>query len=98
MQKDCLEDLKARLIEQANLIQERFERETAQLQSKQQEYQQKQVQMSKADEEAYRSWCADSMFRIQILEMRLNRHKLMAPQKYAQLDQKLKSDARLRVL
>ena len=98
MQKECLEDLKNRLIEQANLIQGRFDSETAVLRERQQEYQQRQVSMTKGDEEAYRSWCADSMFRIQILEMRLNRHKLMAPQKYGQLDQQLKNDPRLRVI
>ena len=43
LQKECLEDLKQRLIEQANLIQERFDQETLKLQEKQQEYQQKQV-------------------------------------------------------
>ena len=37
------------------------------------------------------------MFRISILKMRLDRHKINAPQKYAKLDQKLKADPRLRV-
>ena len=46
LQKECLEDLKQRLIEQANLIQERFDQETLKLQEKQQEYQQKQVKFS----------------------------------------------------
>lgn len=46
LQKECLEDLKQRLIEQANLIQERFDQETLKLQEKQQEYQQKQVSSS----------------------------------------------------
>jgi hypothetical protein len=54
LHKECLEDLKARLIDQANLIQERFELETNNLQAKQQEYQQKQISMTKEDEEAYR--------------------------------------------
>lgn len=46
LQKECLEDLKQRLIEQANLIQERFDQETLKLQEKQQEYQQKQVKFT----------------------------------------------------
>ena len=37
------------------------------------------------------------MFRIQILEMRLNRHKVNAPKIYAELDIRLKKDPRLRV-
>lgn len=37
------------------------------------------------------------MFRIQILEMRLNRHKMNAPRIYAEMDTRLKTDPRLKV-
>ena len=97
LQKECLEDLKTRLIDQANLIQERIESESAQLAAKQAEFQARQIN-SKEDEEAHKAFCQDAMFRIQILELRLNRHKVMAPQKYAALEQKPKSDPRLRLL
>ena len=51
------------MIQQANLIQERFDAETGKLQEKQQDYQQRQVSMNKEDEEAYRLWCSNAMFR-----------------------------------
>ena len=54
-------------------MQSRFERETAELQRKQQWYQQNQVSMLKEDEDEYLSYCAEAMFRIHILELRLNR-------------------------
>ncbi|XP_043937261.1 dynein regulatory complex subunit 7 isoform X2 [Protopterus annectens] len=73
LKEDCLSDLKQRLIDRANLIQSRFEKETHELQKKQQWYQQNQVTMSKEDEESYLTYCSDAMFRIHILEMRLNR-------------------------
>ena len=48
-------------------------KETAELHKRQQEYQQKQVAMTKDDEEEYFNYCSEAMFRIHILEMRLNR-------------------------
>ncbi|CAG5133747.1 unnamed protein product, partial [Candidula unifasciata] len=95
LKEDCLADLKQRLIDKANLIQARFEMETQELQKKQAWYQQNQVSMSKDDEEEYLNYCSEAMFRIHILELRLNRHKEMAPHKYMALEQKLRNDPRL---
>ncbi|PIK54162.1 putative coiled-coil domain-containing protein [Apostichopus japonicus] len=95
LKEDCLSDLKQRLIDKANLIQSRFEKETAELQKKQQWYQQNQVNMQKDDEEEYMEYCSEAMFRINILQLRLNRHKEMAPMKYMALEQKLRTDGRL---
>ncbi|XP_071080586.1 dynein regulatory complex subunit 7-like [Haliotis cracherodii] len=95
LKEDCLADLKQRLIDKANLIQARFEKETQELQKKQGWYQQNQVSMQKDDEEEYLNYCSEAMFRIHILELRLNRHKEMAPHKYMALEQKLRSDNRL---
>uniref|UniRef100_H2YT25 Coiled-coil domain-containing protein 135 n=1 Tax=Ciona savignyi TaxID=51511 RepID=H2YT25_CIOSA len=95
LKEDCLADLKQRLIDKANLIQLRFEKETSELHKRQQDYQQKQVAMTKEDEEQYFNYCSEAMFRIHILELRLNRHKQMAPHKYMQLEQKLRQDQRL---
>nr|XP_009860275.1 dynein regulatory complex subunit 7 [Ciona intestinalis] len=97
LKEDCLADLKQRLIDKANLIQLRFEKETSELHKRQQDYQQKQVAMTKEDEEQYFNYCSEAMFRIHILELRLNRHKQMAPHKYMQLEQKLRQDPRLSV-
>ncbi|XP_063293480.1 dynein regulatory complex subunit 7 isoform X2 [Pelobates fuscus] len=95
VKEDCLNDLKQRQIEKANLIQARFEKETQELQKKQQWYQQNQVSMSREDEESYVEYCSEAMFRIQILDKRLNRHKELAPQKYLALEDQLSKDPRL---
>jgi len=95
LKEDCLADLKQRLIDKANLIQSRFEQETQELTKKQAWYQQNQVSMQKDDEEEYLNYCSEAMFRIHILEVRLNRHRDIAPHKYMELEQKLRSDGRL---
>ncbi|XP_077969696.1 dynein regulatory complex subunit 7-like [Styela clava] len=95
LKEDCMADLKQRLIDKANLIQLRFEKETGELHRRQQDYQQKQVTMTKEDEEEYFNFCSEAMFRIHILELRLNRHKQMAPHKYMQLESRLRGDQRL---
>ncbi|XP_075045545.1 dynein regulatory complex subunit 7 [Mixophyes fleayi] len=95
VKEDCLRGLKLRLIEKANLIQARFEKETQELQTKQQWYHQNQLSMSKEDEETYLEYCSEAMFRIQILETRLNRHKELAPQKYLAMEERLNKDPRL---
>lgn len=48
--------------------------ETQKLQKKQAWYQQNQVSMTKDDEESYLEYCSQAMFRIHILELRLNRY------------------------
>ena len=50
-----------------------YNQETAELQKKQNWYQQNQVNMHKDDEEEYLAFCSEAMFRIHILELRLNR-------------------------
>uniref|UniRef100_A0A8C5QQA0 Dynein regulatory complex subunit 7 n=1 Tax=Leptobrachium leishanense TaxID=445787 RepID=A0A8C5QQA0_9ANUR len=92
---DCLNDDKQRQIEKANLIQARFEKETQELQRKQLWYQQNQVSMSKQDEQSYVNYCSEAMFRIQILDKRLSRHKELAPQKYLAVEERLSKDPRL---
>lgn len=52
--------------------------ETSELHRRQQDYQQKQVVMTKEDEEEYFNYCSEAMFRIHILEMRLNRFVALA--------------------
>ena len=44
------------------------------MQRKQQWYQTNQINMSREDEQEYLEYCADAMFRIHILELRLNRY------------------------
>ncbi|XP_029781495.1 dynein regulatory complex subunit 7 isoform X2 [Suricata suricatta] len=92
---DCLSDFQQRLIDKANLIQARFEKETQELQKKQQWYQENQVTLTAEEEDLYLSYCHQAMFRIRILEQRLNRHKELAPLKYLALEEKLYKDPRL---
>lgn len=47
--------------------------ETQELQKKQQWYQENQVTLTAEDEDLYLSYCSQAMFRIRILEQRLNR-------------------------
>ena len=95
LREESLTDLKQRLIDIANRIQSRFEKETTALLEKQSWYQQNQLTLSKEEEEEYLNFCQEAGFRIHILEMRLNRHKELAPQKYTALEMKLRSDSRI---
>ncbi|KAM4618733.1 dynein regulatory complex subunit 7 isoform 2-T2 [Polymixia lowei] len=92
---DCLAHLKQRLINRANIIQARLEKETQELQQKQQWYQQNQLTMTKEDEDEYLAYCSETTFRIHVLKRRLTRHKDTAPQKYLAFDWKLRRDPRL---
>jgi hypothetical protein len=51
--------------------------------------------MSREDEQEYLEYCSEAMFRIHILELRLNRHKEKAPIKYQEMEQRLRADPRL---
>ncbi|XP_036688335.1 dynein regulatory complex subunit 7 isoform X3 [Balaenoptera musculus] len=95
LKDECLSDFKQRLIDKANLIQARFEKETQELQKQQQWYQENQVTLTPEDEDLYLSYCSQAMFRIRILEQRLNRHKELAPLKYLAMEEKLYKDPRL---
>lgn len=48
--------------------------------------------------EEYEKYCTEAMFRIQILQQRLDAHEQSALRKYADLDLKLSNDPRLKVL
>lgn len=74
LKERCLADLKQRLIDKANLIQKRYETGNSELQKKQHWYQANQINMSKDDEQEYVDYCAEAMFKIHILELRLNRY------------------------
>lgn len=50
-----------------------FPQETQELQKKQQWYQENQATLTSEDEDLYLSYCSQAMFRIRILEQRLNR-------------------------
>ncbi|KAJ3026471.1 UNVERIFIED_CONTAM: hypothetical protein HDU68_005603 [Siphonaria sp. JEL0065] len=92
----CLKSLKERLIEKANIIQGRLEEVTAEYQRRQLAYSRNADSMTVEETDEYVKFCNDSLFKIQILEKRLAKHKEAAPEKYIELDAKLKADARLK--
>ncbi|RQM29382.1 hypothetical protein B5M09_004398 [Aphanomyces astaci] len=94
----CLKNLKERLLERANIIQTRLDKENAALAKKQAAFQRSQREHDQGTDEEFERFCSETMFRIQILEQRLTRHEETALQKYAELDQRLHSDPRLAVL
>lgn len=93
----CLDALKARLVERANIIQSKLHDENAKLGKKQEHFQRSQREGDLSTEE-YEKYCTEAMFRIQILQQRLDAHEQSALRKYADLDLKLSNDPRLKVL
>jgi hypothetical protein len=93
----CLDALKARLVERANIIQSRLNEETAKLARKQEQFQRSQREGDLSTEE-YEKYCTEAMFRIQILEQRLVAHEESAIQKFGKLDSRLSTEPRLAVL
>uniref|UniRef100_A0A7S3LLB9 Dynein regulatory complex subunit 7 C-terminal domain-containing protein n=1 Tax=Aplanochytrium stocchinoi TaxID=215587 RepID=A0A7S3LLB9_9STRA len=91
---ECLKAMKERLLERANIIQCRLDEENSLLAKKQAAFQRNRDHVEGADDE-FERFCAEAMFRIQILEQRLSQHEETALQKYANLDQKLRQDPRL---
>ncbi|KAI9348730.1 hypothetical protein DFJ73DRAFT_834662 [Zopfochytrium polystomum] len=91
----CLKSLKERLIEKANIIQSRLEEVTSEYQRRQLAYSRNADSMTVEETDEYVRFCNDSLFTIHILEKRLAKHKEAAPERYIQLDAKLKGDARL---
>ncbi|XP_042695440.1 dynein regulatory complex subunit 7-like, partial [Centrocercus urophasianus] len=95
LRDDCLSDFKNRLVSKANIIQAHFEKEVEELQKKNQQFQENQNQLSEKEEADFLAGYSETMFRIHILALRLNREKQTAPQKYLALEEKLCKDPRL---
>ncbi|XP_041655972.1 dynein regulatory complex subunit 7 [Cheilinus undulatus] len=95
LHQECLTDLQERLVEQANLIQERYEKVTQELQKKQQWYQKNQLTMTHEEETEYQSYCSEKTLQIQVTKKRLEMHKEAASQKYSSFDKTLREDPRL---
>ncbi|CAM9226675.1 unnamed protein product [Heterosigma akashiwo] len=94
----CLKALKDRLIERANIIQTKLNAENAELSKKQATFERNQRDSSEAAEEDFQREMHERVFRIQILERRLQQHEEAALKKYADMDEKLAKDPRLAVL
>ena len=97
VRQNCLDALRSRLVERANIIQSRLNDENSKLGREQERFQRSQREGDSATEE-YEKYCVEAMFRIQILEQRLATHEEAALKKFADLDFKLAGDERLKVL
>ena len=51
--------------------------------------------MDPNDEAEYERYCQEAMFRIQILEQRLDRHTELVLKEYVEMDARLRADPRL---
>ncbi|KAI8921991.1 hypothetical protein DFJ77DRAFT_444875 [Powellomyces hirtus] len=91
----CLKNFKERLIEKANIMQGRLDEVTGEYQRRQQQYSRNADSMTPEETEAYVRFCNDALFKIHILEKRLAKHKETAPERYVELDARLKADPRL---
>lgn len=94
----CLRNLKERLLERANIIQARLDKENAALAKRQAAFQRSQREHDQGTDEEFERFCSETMFRIQILEQRLAAHEETALHKYAELNQRVHDDPRLRLL
>ena len=97
IRQTCLDSLKARLVERANIIQNRLNEENSKLARKQEQFQRAQRDGEMLSDE-YEKYCTEAMFRIHILEQRLVAHEETALKKFADIDAKLAADPRLKVL
>ncbi len=87
--------MKERLFEKASIIQSRLDEVSAEYQRRQLAYSRNADSMTVEETEEYVKFCNQALFKIHILEKRLAKHKESAPEKYMQLDAKLRADKRL---
>eukprot|EP01063_Lacrimia_lanifica_P014099 TRINITY_DN20766_c0_g1_i1.p1 TRINITY_DN20766_c0_g1~~TRINITY_DN20766_c0_g1_i1.p1 ORF type:complete len:929 (+),score=414.41 TRINITY_DN20766_c0_g1_i1:108-2894(+) len=96
VKNQVLKDLKERLIQRAHIMQNRLDREKEELARHQTNFHKAQEQMTETKEhDHFIQIVENAIWRIGILETRLERHQQEALQKYANLDMKLREDERL---
>ena len=95
LRDECMQAFRQRLVDKANRLQKQFEEETEALQDRQHWYQQNYVGLTEEEEQEYLGFCHDTMFRLHVLELLLERHKQMAPVKHQVLEKRLRSDPRI---
>jgi len=62
----CLKNLKERLLERANIIQTRLDKENSSLAKKQAAFQRSQRDHDQGSDEEFERFCSETMFRIQV--------------------------------
>jgi len=95
---DCLKNLKTRLVERKEIIEKRLYDHQKTLEERHNAFQRQKDQLDPADIEQYEANDKESRFKINILQMRLEKHNEDAFGKLNDLYAKLKTDPRLSVL
>lgn len=90
----CLKTSKERLQQRQMFIQKRYEEETSSYQQKQQYFSSNSEQMTQEETQEYVLFCNESLFRINVLESRLVKHKEQAPEIISKLEKKIALDPR----
>jgi len=98
VKNECLKNLKQRLIERKEIIEHRLYEQQSHLEMEHTKFQRQKDQMDPADIEKYEAEDKEARFKINILQMRLEKHNEDAFGKLNDLYATLKEDARLSVL
>ena len=98
VKNECLKNLKQRLVERKLIIENRLLEQQHELETKHTTFQRQKDQMEPAEIEKYEAEDKDARFKINILQMRLEKHNEDAFGKLNDLYAKLKTDARVSVL
>lgn len=94
----CLSDFKDLLLQRANRMQRDFDNLSEQLQTRKSWYRQNHENLSPEEEAIYFQQVNEDMFKIRTLEIRLTRHKELAPLRYEALVNYLDEHPSLQVL
>eukprot|EP00656_Telonema_subtile_P046502 TRINITY_DN5297_c0_g4_i5.p1 TRINITY_DN5297_c0_g4~~TRINITY_DN5297_c0_g4_i5.p1 ORF type:complete len:316 (-),score=115.84 TRINITY_DN5297_c0_g4_i5:159-1106(-) len=98
VKSECLRNLKQRLVERKEIIEERLLTEQSELELKRQTFNRQKDSLDPSEIERFEQTEKEALFRINILQMRLERHNEDAFGKLNDLYGHLKKDARLRLL
>jgi len=98
VKSDCLRNLKQRLVERKDIIENRLYEQQSHLEAEHTKFQRQKDQMDPADIEKYEAEDKEARFKINILQMRLEKHNEDAFGKLNDLYASLKEDQRLSAL
>lgn len=98
MRDDCLSDFKRQYVNRAQQMQNRFETEKERLQELNRWYEENQERLAPEQEDNYFEETRKLDFLLHTLQIRLERHRDLAPQRYLALEACLRADPRLSIL
>ncbi|XP_067012895.2 dynein regulatory complex subunit 7 [Anabrus simplex] len=98
VREETIKSFKQTMVERATYLQSKFEKASQALQERHQWYEEEQDNLTQEEEEEYFTFSNEMAFYLHTLDIQLNRHKELAPVRYAALDSALRSDPRLAIL